>query len=379
MMQIGEGSGHGNFRLLYLRYVPGETPQPRLSVAWYDSGFVTNFTPTQNQIYTFTYTDNGSNESKIYINGSLLTTYTSYTPLETNTNALYIGKFSYGGVLSGKVYNTKIYNRVLTPQEVIQNFESQRVNYGITGITTNGLVLNLDSGNNASYNGSGTTWIDTSSSRTDGILTNGPSYSSSGASSSISFDGSDDNVKIGNPESLQFNNATFSYGCWFYWSNTNTQATLMGKRDGANTVNVPGGSNYNQWGLAISETMCCGPAGKKLGGYLSCDGGNPQGGSLIADLPNSAGWIYGFVTINTTEQKLYINGILSSTTNLNFTGQTFKIVGRSCYVGATGGEFEGSIIGPFNNKISVAHVYNRTLSASEVLQNYNAQKSRFGL
>jgi hypothetical protein len=33
----------------------------------------------------------------------------------------------------------------------------------------------------------------------------------------------------------------------------------------------------------------------------------------------------------------------------------------------------------FNGKISNTKIYNRTLSASEILQNYNATKSRFGL
>jgi hypothetical protein len=277
------------------------------------------------------------------------------------------------------ISDVQLYNKVLTPQEIIQNFESQRVDYGITGITTNGLVLNLDSANNASYNGSGSTWVDISGSGTDGILTNGPTYVSSGASSSISFDGSDDFVIVGNPESLRFNNATFSYGCWFYWSNTNTLATLMGKRDGNNTVNVPSGSGYNQWGLTIADSMCCGPAGKNLGNCIISDGGSGGGCNISAPLPNYAGWLYGFITVNTTEQKLYINGVLSATTNNDLTNKTFNIVGRSFYVGATGGELEGSIISPFNNKISSAQVYNRTLSASEVLQNYNATKSRFGL
>ena len=104
-----------------------------------------------------------------------------------------------------------------------------------------------------------------------------------------------------------------------------------------------------------------------------------QGGALIANLPNTVGWVHAFVSVNTTEQKLYLNGVLSSTTNQNFTGRTFKIVGRSFYVGAVGGEYEGNIIGRFNNKIAIAQVYNRTLSASEVLQNYNVQKGRFGL
>ena len=335
--------------------------------------------------YTFTRSVTDSPYTKHYMNGLEVTNVTRQSEQTTkfgNGSGYEVTLAAYRSNnlnFAGNQSIVRIYNKVLSPQEIIQNFESQRVNFGITGITTNGLVLNLDSANNASYNGSGTTWVDISSSRTDGILTNGPTYVSSGASSSISFDGSDDYVKVGNPESLQFNNATFSFGCWFYWTNTNTIATLMGKRDGNNNVNVPGGSNFNQYNMTIAESMCCGPAGKKLGGYISCDGGSVQGGSLIADLPNNAGWVHAFITINTTEQKLYLNGVLSSTTNQNFTGQTFKIVGRSFYVGAIGGEFEGSIIGPFDNKIASAQVYNRTLSDSEVIQNYNAQKSRFGL
>jgi hypothetical protein len=336
--------------------------------------------------YIFTRSTTISPYTEHYMNGVKLTNITRNGDQTTKFGNGSGYKLALGTILGYSGLNfpgnqaiVRIYNKVLSPQEIIQNFESQRVNFGITGITTNGLVLNLDAANNASYNGSGTTWVDISSSRTDGILTNGPTYVSSGASSSISFDGSDDYVKVGNPESLQFNNATFSFGCWFYWTNTNTIATLMGKRDGNNNVNVPGGSNFNQYNMTIAESMCCGPAGKKLGGYISCDGGSVQGGSLIADLPNNAGWVHAFITINTTEQKLYLNGVLSSTTNQNFTGQTFKIVGRSFYVGAIGGEFEGSIIGPFDNKIASAQVYNRTLSDSEVIQNYNAQKSRFGL
>jgi hypothetical protein len=85
--------------------------------------------PAEFETYGYVYVL--QNGYKLYINGSLLTTYTSYTALETNTNALYIGKFSYGGVLSGKVYNSKIYNRVLTPDEVKQNFNATRGRYGI--------------------------------------------------------------------------------------------------------------------------------------------------------------------------------------------------------------------------------------------------------
>jgi hypothetical protein len=124
--------------------------------------------------------------------------------------------------------------------------------------------------------------------------------------------------------------------------------------------------------------MCCGPAGKNIGACLIADDGT-GGCVLSATLPNYVGWVYGIITINTTEQKLYINGALSATSNINFTNKTFNVPGRSFYVGAVGGETEGTIIIPFNNKIANAQVYNRTLSDSEVLANYNATKSRFGL
>jgi len=308
-----------------------------------------------------------------YVNGELKATTPLTGSIYTAPRDIVIGMRgidNFGEFFDGNISNTQIYNRALSPQEVIQNFESQRVNYGITGITTNGLVLNLDAANTASYNGSGTTWVDISSSRTDGVLTNGPSYISSGTSSSISFDGSDDYVILGNPESLRFNN-TLTYGCWFYWTNTNTLGILMGKRNGST-------AGFNQFGLTIAETMCCGPAGKNIGACLIADDGT-GGCVLSAALPNYVGWVYGVIAINTTEQKLYINGVLSATSNVNFTNKTFNVPGRSFYVGAVGGETEGTIIIPFNNKIANAQVYNRTLSDSEVLNNYNAIKSRFGL
>jgi hypothetical protein len=352
MMQIGQGSGHGNFRLLYLRYVPGETPQPRLSVAWYDSGFVTNFTPIQNQIYTFTYTDNGSNESKLYINGSLLTTYTSYTALETNTNGLYIGRFSYGGVLSGKVYNTKIYNRVLTPQEVIQNFESQRVNFGITGITTNGLVLNLDAANTASYGGSGTVWRDISGGGNDGILTNGPTYSNSGASSSIVFDGADDFINLGNT-GINIGTGDMSVSIWvkvtaffginaFFYSIGSNQSGFYGLGCTLNGTpffaTTPGGQIVVLGSAgSITANNWCNLVGTRINGTIRLYLNGSQTGTPVT----SSG------VFNTTNAKIGTNADASSE----------KLQGNS----------------------SLFMLYNVGLTDSQVLQNYNAQKSRFGL
>jgi hypothetical protein len=179
------------------------------------------------------------------------------------------------------------------------------------------------------------------------------------------FDGVDDFVNLGNPSSLQFGN-TFSFGCWFYWTNTNTLGSLMGKRNGSS-------AGYNQFNMVINgEQVCCSGPGKNLGICLIADNSCSYTCETNYPLPNFAGWVYGFFTVGTNEQKLYINGssVLTFTTNL--TNCTFNVPTRSFYVGAIGGQTEGEILSPFNNKIAVAQVYNRTLSSSEVLQNYLA-------
>jgi len=239
-------------------------------------------------------------------------------------------------------------------------------------IVLDGLVFYVDAGVTQSYPTSGTTWTDINGlgPKNNGTLVNSPTYSSDGGGS-ILFDGVDDNVYVGNPESLRFTNPSFSYGCWFYWTNTNQQVCLMGKRDG-------GSASYTQWGITIAESMCCGPAGKNIGGCIINNGWTSGGCGMQTSLPNSAGWVYVFITISSSAQKIFLNGSLSFTWSANLT-PSFEVANRSFYVGATGGETEGSIIIPFNNKIAVAQVYNRTLLDSEVLQNYNAQKGRFGL
>lgn len=57
-----------------------------------------------------------------------------------------------------------------------------------TSIVRDGLLLHLDAANVKSYPGSGTTWNDLSGKGSNGILVNGPVYSSNGKGS-ITLDG----------------------------------------------------------------------------------------------------------------------------------------------------------------------------------------------
>ena len=73
--------------------------------------------------------------------------------------------------------------------------------------------------------------------------------------------------------------------------------------------------------------------------------------------------------------SLYINGVLDRTLTLGNGTTTFPL--ESMQIGAistSGGGFY-----PGKQDISTANIYNRALPASEVLQNFNATKTRFGL
>ncbi len=77
---------------------------------------------------------------------------------------------------------------------------------------TNGLVLYLDAANKKSYPGSGTTWTDLSGNVYNGTLTNGPTFSAANMGS-IVFDGTNDNIQLGNASTFLPTSA-ISLNCW---------------------------------------------------------------------------------------------------------------------------------------------------------------------
>jgi hypothetical protein len=84
---------------------------------------------------------------------------------------------------------------------------------GGPSIVTNGLILNLDAGNPASYPGTGTVWTDLSPSGFNGTLVNGVGYSSNNGGSLV-FDGVNDYVLIDSNFSLN-TSIGFTINLWF--------------------------------------------------------------------------------------------------------------------------------------------------------------------
>ena len=208
-------------------------------------------------------------------------------------------------------------------------------------LVQNGLVLCLDAANKLSY--SGTVWRDLSGYNNNGSLTNGPTFSAANMGS-IVFDGVDDYVN--NSQLTITGNQSFSWGAWIRPTATGTPVFFGNNSTGLGMVSY--------WDSANNKVRV---------GTWALD--RLTSGTTI--LPST--WGYTFWTWNGTTLTSYTNGIADGTA----TGFSFNISNIYTTIGnAVNSQY-------FNGRISQTFIYNRALSATEVLQNYNAAKSRFGL
>ena len=215
-------------------------------------------------------------------------------------------------------------------------------------IVTDGLVLCLDAANSRSYVSGSTTWNDLSRSGNNGTLTNGPAFNS-GNGGSIVFDGTNDYVNIGAKEDFNFDTGNFTVGCWFKSSQDKQYAGLVGKSFDA----------YG-WSLQLSS-------GKIRQTYSPLQISSPLS-------YNDNNWHYAIMVCQSLSQNMYmyVDGILISSTSMP--SSTTPPTGAPLWIGGW-----GSITYVLNCNIAQTLIYNKALTAQEILQNYNATKRRFGL
>ena len=227
-----------------------------------------------------------------------------------------------------------------------------------SGVVQNGLVLNLDAGKFYSYPKSGTTWTDLSDNGNTGTLVNGPTYSSANGGS-IVFDGVDDYVLVSSNASIPYGSTARTVSIWFY-TNTTTWAN-----DVNNLFYYGAGSNGASFGIDFStypsmEVWTYGGVGRDL---------------TFSTTYSQVGWKNITITYNgSTTILIYENGTFTQTLTLSSACNTPS---SGVYIGA----INPSIIagGYYDGRIANTQIYNRALSATEVSQNYNALRSRFGI
>jgi hypothetical protein len=217
-------------------------------------------------------------------------------------------------------------------------------------IITNGLVLHLDAANEKSFKSGNTIWRDLSKNGNNGTLTNGPTFSSAN-NGSIVFDGVDDYV-TGSISSI----SNWTLNIWLLSTNISSKFV------------------YYPFSCAINSSTTYG-AGIGFGGTFDSivqnkwyfyDGNISFSSDATSVVINK--WYNLVVTKNSTSYNLYTNGLFS----LNATG-----VNLTCSQYSLGRRLDG--IWNSVGSISQAMIYNRELTAQEVLQNYNSTKGRFNL
>ena len=293
---------------------------------------------------------------KIYKNGVFVnqTAHTSAISYASANTTLTIGRDDpvAGRYMNANYGSVLIYSRALSAAEVLQNYEAQKSKFANT-IVQQGLVLNLDAGNPYSYAGAGTTWYDVTVNSYNGTLIGSPSYTSTN-NGGIIFDSVAKYVTL--PASgLAFGTGQFAIEAWVF-----------------STAAV----SYNHIYSSQSSNNV---------GFISLYYQNGYGFS-VADLGNSAvrtatthqtvvsqnTWYHVVGIRNTSNQYIvYVNGVESTTNSTS----SYPLTATAPQIASN----PASNTERFTGTIASFRLYNTSLSAAQVLQNYNATKGRFGL
>ena len=239
---------------------------------------------------------------------------------------------------------------------------------GGPSIVHDGLVFGVEAADKNSYIGSGTTWSDLSPNGNDGTITNAAINTESGGC--FDFDGTDDYVQIGDSSTMALGTGNVTFMAWVKFNSVSGTQVIIGDEGGSGDTSQ---NNFHLFMLFDESSV----------GQIALRGHtlSPNQYNFILSSTNnvvSAGNWYHLVAVldrsSTSTSKIYVNGVdkTGSTTNFdsgaNSMDFSYWSLGRRTNVG----DFD------LNAKIASVIQYNTVLSHTEVLQNFNAQRSRFG-
>ena len=237
------------------------------------------------------------------------------------------------------------------------------------GIVQAGLVLNLDAGNTLSYPGTGTNWFDLTSNNNDGVLVNGPIFDSVNGGS-IEFDGVNDYVRIANNSNLQFGTGSFTAFAWIY-------PDFVGNVRIINNRGTGGGGQYKGYQFKITYS---GPNWYIYDSSIDDASGNSKNCNGCGSTYPRNKWYYVNMVYETqNELRFYVNGELDGTVRVGTYGSITNSLPTAIGAAIVNTGVEGSLSQTYDGKIAHVGLYNKALTASEITQNYNATKGRFGL
>lgn len=221
-------------------------------------------------------------------------------------------------------------------------------------IVTEGLVLSLDGANRKSYTGTGTTWRNLIGG--EGCTNSAPTFVNSN-SGVFSYDGTDDHTIL--RSSLIPSGSQITVSIWQNISNVGTRSSFY--TNGA----APNYFRVFQAHVPWSDGTVYWDAGAGTGGYDRI-----SKGTTLAERTGWHNWVF---TKNATAgtMRIYLDG-----TSWHSGTSLTASIGTSVFAYLGGAWWDGFW---FSGTIGHFSIYNRELSASQIAQNFNSLRGRFGI
>jgi hypothetical protein len=231
-----------------------------------------------------------------------------------------------------------------------------------TPIVTDGLVLYLDAANTKSYPGTGTSWLDLSKNNNNGTLTNGPTFSTDGGGC-IVLNGTNNYI----PTNLITNYTVLTLSAWVKpgIGTSFDLGTILNKNSyyATTTDSWPISFGVSQDGKTAALTVTNGTC------YSLACGAQVTGATTVNT------WNHITATYDLSSIKFYVNGFLTESKPFS---STLPSTAFAWTIGRSSSQFSGGIGGTFyKGSVNNIMLYNKSLTPSEILQNYNATKWRF--
>ena len=255
----------------------------------------------------------------------------------------------------GYVANMELYTAKLTQEQIQQNYYNQLPRFQPSSAVTSNLVLWYDPSFATSYPGTGTTITNLANTSLPGTMSNitwtDPYFTYNGTSSQVS---------VADTAALEPGAGDWTMEVWVNQTVNTGSQVILGKFDPG------GGANDVSYAIRVS------------GGNVRADFGNGTTAMNTSNYTLTTGtWVqlvYVFTNVANNNVITYVNGAQQATTTHSFT--SLLNTSTNLYLGSYN---NGEYAQWFDGKIGVTRLYNAALTASQVLQNYNANKGTYGL
>lgn len=397
----GNGSGANEFISKSINYTANTTYTASVW-ARLSSGTV----PTNGTILTISY-NNGSvaTRSTVPYSGNLTSTWQRFSTTYTNINAgphsaffaadqTNTANIDIWGAQVELGNTATIYQGIGSPNTIVTGFAKRDTQAGITYVTdkfdeltkilpvTSGLILNLDS---TKYNG-GTTWQNQTVNSYNATVVNNPNYSSANGGI-LQFTGNSNTPQYATtniPSSTFTPSSNWTMSTWVRFNATNNSLAYLNPRpDGlgfyGTSGNLLGCVWFGNYGLFWTTNVFNNVRGFYAGSQVRTGPVYAESNIQTSNLAFGVWYnVTGVYDYTGNSHKLYLNGALVNTGPVIITGTFQNLATIPFIVSGTDGIYGGSGGGKvLDGDLGQNLIYNRALTAQEVLDNYTALKGRY--